>query len=491
MQNTITRNQNGNAIYPIFLSSHYSEISFPPSSRLKQLREQVFIEAGQEKYIYVDEKVYDRKIVHYDPIEVVDELVKRIREARTFICILGGENYGSLIDIRQSQSSVSYFEIEIFQAAILKKPVYIFIRKGYNQHPREKKLLELLRFYLPEWVSNKELTDADIIDQIKRIVANERMIDTFGDVPHLFKPIRRLVQGLSTYRSKHSVHSEVSFLNGEFETRSYLPRLEVVQNIIDMIRNETNEEKKLSRLWIGIREIMSSRYDKECDLELLQYWNVLLDAWAKAGAWYRLHGDIPLGCLAALNSMVEVRYQIDRQYKGKVNTSETMYPGGPLSSSKYSIAKHLYVKSDRKKRFSEALSDIKKALDQPEQKEADLRAIQASIYLELGAKTEYITEYEKVLQLRQLSGADEAAIGEAMSELGFAYIRVFRLRRGLSYCEEGVKLLANRHASFGFLTRGLKKLGYAYLLNGKFLKAYDTFHKAKELATKYGIVDQL
>lgn len=483
MENAQTNTQKSNMSYPIFLSSHYSE--------LKLIREQVYVEAGHEKYIYVDEMVCDRNIENQEPLEIVDELVKRIREARTFICILGGKNYGSPVGIGRTLSSVSYFEVELFQAALLQKPVFIFVREGYSPDPREKRLMELFRFYLPEWISQKRLNDQEIVDQIHRIVANDHVTLEFRLIPHLYKPIRRLVQGLYTNQSRNSVRSGVTFLEGEFETRPQLPRPGIVQNVINMIGNETNEERRLSRLWIGLRELMNSRYDEECELELLRYWNVLLNEWAKAGAWYGLHGDIPLGCLAALNSLVDVRLQMNRQYKRIVNDTETIYPGGSLASTKYSIAKLLYVGRDRKKRFTEALFDIKTSLDHFTGNESDLRAIQASIYLQLGAMADAITEYEKVLHLRQISDASEATIGEAMSELGYGYLRVFRFRRGLSFSEEGVKLLRKGDVRAGFLARGLKKLGYAYLCNGRFLKAYDTFCEAKEVATKHGTLDQL
>ena len=197
----------------------------------------------------------------------------------------------------------------------------------------------------------------------------------------------------------------------------------------------------MSRIWIGVRELWAAPYINSLDLELLQYCNILLGEWAKAGAWYGLHADTPLGCLAALNSVTDVRLQIQQHHSSKVLPQDTAYPGGALASAKYSIAKLLYVKKDRKDRFNDALDDINKAMIFPFADESGLRAIRGSIYRELGRLTDAVSDYEVVLNLRRKGGMSESAIGEAMSELGFAYLKQFHFRTGLDYCGEGGELL--------------------------------------------------
>ena len=67
-----------------------------------------------------------------------------------------------------------------------------------------------------------------------------------------------------------------------------------------------------------------------------------------------------------------------------------------------------------------------------------------------------------------------ATIGEAMSELGYAYLRQFRLRRGLDFCREGVHFL-RKAGRPGFLARGLRKLSVAYLSNGRLITFSSTY----------------
>jgi tetratricopeptide (TPR) repeat protein len=461
--------------YPIFLSSQCKE-------GLDSLREQIFINIGKERYIYVDEKV---KPGRKGNLDVVDELLQRIRESRVFVCILGGTRHGSPIHISDDPSSVSFFEIELFQASLLQKPIYLFRLDSFNPEPRLEKLLEILNFYLPEWFSKKPLNDFEIKDQVRRLINRDRLTSPFQTIRHLYKPIRRLVQGLHTLRRRG-----ICFLDEKFEQGREKPNRHLIENVVNLVAAHPNEEKRLSRIWIGIRELMAFPYTTDLDMELLQYWNKLLGEWAKAGAWYGLHADTPLGCLAALNSVSKIRNNLKHYFGNKLREQECAYPGGALASAKYSIAKLLYIVADRKELFNEALDDIDRSMKISELHEAGLRAIRGSLFRQTGAISEAIKEYEEVLRLRQTKDPNAADTGEAMSELGFVYLRQLHFKKGLDYCKEGVDLL-RRGARAGFLARGLRKLAMAYLCNGRLLKAYETKQEAKRIATEHGAFDQL
>lgn len=462
--------------YPIFLSSQCRE-------GLDSLREQLFINIGKERYIYVDEKVYPNR--QPNRLEVIDELLQRIRESSLFVCILGGTRHGSSIYVGEDPSSVSFFEIELFQATLLQKPIYLFRLDGFNPVPRLEKLLKILDFYLPEWFSKKTLKDFEIKDQTRRLIDRNRLTSPFQTIRHLYKPIRRLVQGLHTIRRRG-----ICFLDEEFEQIRGQPNRHLIEKVVNLITEQINEEKRLSRIWIGIRELMAQPYTNASDMEFLQYWNKLLGEWAKAGAWYGLHADTPLGCLAALNSVSKIRNNLRHHFGNKLREQEGAYPGGALASAKYSIAKRLYIAADRKELFNEALDDIDRTMNWPEPDEAGLRAIRGSIYRQTGAISEAIKEYEEVFRLRQTKDPNAADTGEAMSELGFAYLRKWQFKKGLDYCKEGVDLL-RQGARAGFLARGLRKLAVAYLCNGKLKKAYEAKREAEDVAMKHGAFDQL
>lgn len=466
--------------YPIFLSSLCKE--------LVDLRARIFEDAGKGIQIYVDEKVKCRDTEIQDDLEVADELIKRIREADVFICVLGGYRHGSSIKVNTRPSAVSFFEIELFQAALLEKEVHLFVRKDFDPEPRLRNLLQILEFAFPSWMSRERLTDAHILDRVKRLVEKKHRQKLLWPLRVLRAPINRLVQALCTARAHHVPPPPLLFLGGQFEPRRETPDQRILAVFQDQITGLRNEEKKLSRSWIALRELMCVPYTKVKDKTLLEQWNELLGHWARAGAWYGLHGDTPLGCLAALNSMVEVRCYLENQFRGQLPPERTAYPGGALASAKYSIAKRLYVNSDRKMRLNEALSDIQKTLQMSTSDEAGLRAIRGSIFRQLGRIAETVVDYEAVLSIRNV--APESAVGEALSELGFGYLRQGHFLKGLRYCEEGVRLL-HHSATAGFLARGLRKLSLAYLANGKPVKAYEAWQECRKVVLEHGAFDQL
>jgi len=470
-------------VFPVFLSSLCRRAS------LEDLRAKIYEDIGKKTYVYVDEQYKHRNITQQDDLEAADELIGRVREANTFICILGGSSHGSPIKVIEQHSSVSFFEIELFQAALLEKEKHIFVRDDFEPDPQLESLLRILEFALPEWRDLKRQSESEILSEIKRVV--DRALSWRGSKTwfKLPAPIDQLVQGLYTGRGKNR-NPSVLFLNGATEPRSDRPRIEILQSLTTTIEQELNEEKRLSRLWIGLRELMASGDENLIDEELLGYWNQLLSEWARAGAWYGLHADMPLGCLAALNSMTLVRKRLVTLTSVKKELDNLAFPGAALASSKYSIAKRLYIKSDRKARFNEALEDLKRSLAVPRGDQSALLAIRGSIFRQMGRISECISDYETVLRIREQTDAPIFQIGEAKCELGFAYLRDFSPRKGLDYCKEGVEML-RQGGRVGFLVRGLRKLAVAYFMNGRLNKAFEARREAKVLALKHGALDQL
>jgi len=305
-----------------------------------------------------------------------------------------------------------------------------------------------------------------------------------------YTPINRLVQAFYAARVRHSVNPSVFFLDSAAEHRSEQPRIEILRSLNTRIEQQSNEEKRLSRLWIGLRELMACGYENLSDEELLGYWNQLLAEWARSGAWYGLHADTPLGCLAALNSLTIVRQRLTKLNPEMSGSGDIAFPGGALASSKYSIAKRLYVKSDREARFKEAIHDVQRSLDIPGVDQSGLLAIRGSIFRQMGKMSDCIKDYEDVARIRRENNSADNQIGEALCELGFGYLRYFSPRKGLRYCQEGVDML-RYSGKAGFLARGLRKLAIAYLVNGRLGKAYKTRDEAISVAVKHGAYDQI
>jgi tetratricopeptide (TPR) repeat protein len=471
--------------FPVFVSSLCRR-----APGLEDLRAQIYHEVGRKTYVYVDEQFKHRDTERQDDLEAADELICRVREANTFICILGGSSHGSPIKVDGIPSSASFFEIELYQAALLQKKIHVFVRSDFTPEPRLGALLHILRDTFCEWRNIKRQTDSEILAGVKRVVDGTLGHPARRSWLALRAPIDRFVQALYAARARNRPAPSIFFLSGDTDPTRGKPRVEIIRPLVQDIERQRNEEKRLSRLWIGLRELMALNHQDLQDQELLGYWNRLLAEWARAGAWYGLHGDTPLGCLAALNSLTQVRSRIAMLFLATTESGDTAFPGGALASSKYSIAKRLYVKQDRLARFNEALSDLGRSLDIERGDISGLLAIRGSILRQIGRISDCIDDYEKVLGMRRERNAPPNEIGEALSELGYAYLRQFSPRRGLRLCEEGVEKL-RQGGRPGFLARALRKLAVAYLINGRFVKAYETRQEARAAALNFGVLDQL
>ncbi len=460
------------------------------SAELEELRAKIYDEVGHKTYIYVDEQFKKRNIQKQDDLEAADELISRVREANTFICILGGTNHGSPIKVDGHSSNVSFFEIELFQAVLLEKEIHVFVRDDFKPERQLGFLLDILTFHFPEWTNLRRQNESEILSGVKRVVDKSLHRRMSKQWLKLRAPIDRLVQALYAARARNCPTPSIFFLNGATEVRGEEPRLEVLRPLATDIEHQPNEERRLSRLWIGLRELMAYGYENLRDEELLGYWDRLLSEWARAGAWYGLHADTPLGCLAALNSLTQVRQRLVTLYTEKNEYSDTAFPGGSLASSKYSIAKRLYVKSDREARLNEALHDLQCSLSISRSDQSGLLAIRGSIFRQMGRISECIDDYEEVLRTRRQTGAPINQVGEAMCELGFGYLRDLSPRKGLRFCQEGVEML-RQGGRAGFLARGLRKLSVAYLMNGRLDKAYEARQEARAVALKHGVLGQL
>ena len=335
-------------------------------------------------------------------------------------------------------------------------------------------------------MNKKRLNDTGILDKVRQLVNTERRKRIFGLPQFLRRPIRRLVQALHTARSSHPLF----FLDAQFERRNNPPNIAIISSLCNQTQKLPTEEQKLSRLWIAIRELMSMPYTEIYDKTLLSYWNQILSNWARTGAWYGLHGHTPLGCLAALNSLTEVRRRLADKFATELSPGTIAYPGGALSSAKYSIAKHLYVMKDRRDMLNDALADVQLALKESKANEDGLIAISGSTLRKLHRFSQAVADYETVYRIRQNNGASDNKIGEALSELGFGYLCQGKLRKGRGYCEKGVRLLRGTESP-GFLVRALRKLAIIYLVTGHLHKAYETWTKARQITSARGIFDQL
>src|SRR5438045_9518662 len=101
----------------------------------------------------------------------MDCLLENIRKAETVVCLLGcsrrgPEEHGTPIRISEKVSAVSYFEAELFMAALCGKPIELFVAEGFNPGPRLASLLHMLEFALPQDYWRIRQNEKDILNGI-------------------------------------------------------------------------------------------------------------------------------------------------------------------------------------------------------------------------------------------------------------------------------------------------------------------------------------
>ena len=220
-------------------------------------------------YVYVDEQFKHRNIQQQDDLEAADELIGRVREADTFICVLAGSSHGSPIQVGGIPSSATFFEIELFQAALLQKKVHAFVRNDFAPEPQLQALLNILKDAFPEWKHLRGQTNGEILSDVKRIVDGTLAYRAIKLPLALPAPISRLVQALYAARARNRPNPSIHFVHDAADPSRNKPRVEIIQPLIQNIEHQPNEERRLSRIWIGLRELMALEYRVLRDQELL------------------------------------------------------------------------------------------------------------------------------------------------------------------------------------------------------------------------------
>jgi len=170
--------------------------------------------------------------------------------------------------------------------------------------------------------------------------------------------------------------------------------------------------------------------------------------------------------------------------------SRPAHPAGALASSHYSVAKLLIDRAGSRWHYEEALRQIQSGIDAGIKDPSGLHLIRGSILFRQRRPWLAVDEYSRALSLRRRAGAPSTQIGEALSELGFAYIFIGRLCRGRRLIEEGVRLLEDAPES-GFLHRAQRKLVIANVATGRFRTALSVRQQAQTDATRKAVFDQL
>ncbi|MBX3738949.1 MAG: hypothetical protein KF715_19810 [Candidatus Didemnitutus sp.] len=449
----------------------------------ERLRSAIF-DLGQEhgRYVWVSERCRPDLGGCVDKLEIADVLIDRVRASRHYVVILGGERHGTPIPLGEHPSSASYFEIELFAAALSGKPIHVFTREGFSPGPRMRALLQILAWSLPATGWRQPMSDADIVAALGELLV---FAGPAADDPGGRRNVlARLIRQFYVTRGRGG---ELCFLDHQFESRASGPDLDLVDTLLVKVREISDQERKLARLWLAVRELMARPFAASRDERLLRQWDSVLGLWGSAAAWYGLHGHLYLGGRAALGTMVQVRHRL-REISPS-GRDMFAHPSTALASATYSIAK-LAPWREGRALLHEALGH----LEHPDRArglraDANAMALRGSILLRLGHPWRAATAYRQALRWR-LRGEEPAKVGESMSELGYCCLFTGNVGEGLALLRSGSALL-DQHGGAGFRARAKRKLAHGLAATGRFAEARAVQHDAAALASQDRMFDQL
>lgn len=101
-----------------------------------------------------------------------------------------------------------------------------------------------------------------------------------------------------------------------------------------------------------------------------------------------------------------------------------------------------------------------------------------------------VSDFKRMLQLRERMGESEENLGDAMVHLGFGYLFCGRWLKGREYLERGVQAMSKNPNHPG-ITRAKRKLALAYKLTGRFRQARVVQEEAQHDAVRLGALDQV
>ena len=471
---------------PIFLSSCFAD---PEGSRLK-IRDRIRQMTGGDGALGISMRpvwmAEDYPALRPDScwgeFEKAEFCLEGVRRTECFVAIITSR-HGTKITVPSAGIvPTSFFEIELFEAALLRKPSFIFLLHGFEPERKLEILLKLLAPAFPH-MDLRPLSEDDILKKIDRLIMNyqkPRWLRRFFSAPKINSTVDILCSlRHCPYDPKYSP-PQLRFLQNKFDPSLPTPDPKLVESILNAADAADVHQVRLTLAWFAIRALMGAPFEDPNQREFLNLWERAFRTWISSGAWYGLHSHALMGCLAGIGSLAEIRARL-----ATTNNPTRGLPHGPLASEYYSIAK---LAGCADFLYNLALAHIELAIDSKQGNIAKQKSIRASILLKMNRHEAALSDYEYVIERSRECG--DPPLGEVLSESGYAMLRSGDKRRGVSRMEEGLELL-EISPQLASRVRAMRKLAEGYFQCGKIGQAIELAGKAYDLAFTIGAYDQI
>lgn len=336
------------------------------------------------------------------------------------------ERHGTGVVLEQDplelRASVSFFEAELLEASVTRKPICIVQARELRPSLQLGEFLRLVAGSLGNRIVEVDRRSLPaVFENFCRSLANR----TENDAPWLFDTVS--LGRIRRHTTSETIDPRLSFLNGAFRAdekpgcdeavlKAALRRVEAAAASDG---RPMGQLEKLSYLWIVIRELARGTISERLH-EFPDETQRALQLWNSAAAWYGIHGSHPMGCLAAVNELSHVRVALG---------SDDM-PLGPRSSAYYSIGTKLKSRPHARRFFKQSLALAQAGLKTRPADPSGLLQMTGSAQARLaslGERWRYfraLQDFRKSLHWRKRHRASDADLGDAMSAYAFVLYRL-------------------------------------------------------------------
>lgn len=455
----------------IFLSSTFKDDfgaglrSIPLRTRILESRSSLPIDLWAYEHVWPS-------ALDADPLDadtIIDRCFAGIKACDLFIFILSGA-HGTGAGLADDRVFASYLELELFAAAVLRKPILVLHYKGREPNPALRDAMLLLKHAF----ASGDYFIGDEVDLFERFNA---ACQALARRSRAVAPIRlSLADSLSRRRTRANLNADLSapkltFLSGNLrathasnpgKARALLDQVTSGVRRVGEIEAIMPHGAALFRLWAAMRELMSENTEIAAEAGLTPLWDRALGLWAGKASWFGLHGHIWMGPLAAVNTQAALR---EKRRRDAPDDPAIREPNGARASALYSIAQQ--VSGLERKLFhlrqTSVLATRAAALDTGARQgvlairgNANLAMFKLGLAWKIWDAAE---DFRTALRLREASDASAASIGEMQVDLGLTQVLTGQGRQGLVLIGEGIENLRSNTSANGrsFLARGLRK----------------------------------
>jgi hypothetical protein len=402
-----------------------------------------------------------------EDIETADQIIQRcfadIKKCDLFV-YLQTRRHGSRVAFPEADPTrATYLELELFAAALLRKPMVVLRERDSEPEPELEGLLNVLRSSFGdgmEFVDGAEgLLEAFRSEVVLRAIEARATVRTAG-----------IPDALSALRSRPSFEEDFAnprlrFLGGHGPATGRPGDHDIASALVAQVASGLTPDggimshgASVFRLWAAIRELRAlDLHDPQAAI----LWDRVLGLWSRKVSWFGVHGHVYMGALAAANSQIDLR----KEHRSAEVDTDSRPPLVAKASATYSVAGRMGTRAKAIHHYAEAAWLSKEAALSDAEGSSGALAVQGFSMFQLAklkrspdllAKAK--AAFREQLKRRE-GGVNEAEVGEAEFDLGFVSLVGVRPFAAFSLMQAGLDKMRTHGSADGLarLARVLRK----------------------------------